>query len=104
MKKEGKVLPGDGIRLGSIEVRMGDQIAKLTIEQARELSALLKGLFGDDSTKIVHVRDYIYQRPWYMGPYWSYSGSNWNVTVDTVTNTSALDSTKSYTMNFCATK
>ena len=77
------------IRLGKIEVKMGDRAVTLTVEQARELSALLKGLFGDDSTKIVHVHDYIYTRPWYMGPTWIYQGSNWGVTTNNAGNTSA---------------
>ena len=44
---------------------MGDTVVYLTVEQARELSALLKGLFGDDSTKLVHIRDHWYPRPWF---------------------------------------
>lgn len=74
------------IRLGKIKVQMGEKTVELTVEQARELCALLKGLFGDDSTKIVHVHDYWYYRPWYMGPNWTYSGSNWEVnTIPDVT-------------------
>ena len=69
----------DKIKLGKIEVKMGEKSVSLTVEQARELSTLLKGLFGDDSTKMIHVHDYIYTRPWYMGPTWTYSGSNWGV-------------------------
>ena len=71
----------DKIRLGKVEVKMGAETVSLTVEQARELSALLKGLFGDDSTKIIHVQDYWYWRPWYMGPNWSYNGSNWSATI-----------------------
>jgi hypothetical protein len=83
----------DRIKLEKIEIDMGDIKAKLTIEQARELCALLKGLFGDDSTKIVHVRDYWYPRPWYMGPSWTYTGSSWSVDANTTTGT--------YTVNLC---
>ena len=101
-----KEVPSDAIRLGKIEVKMGDKAVTLTIEQARELSALLKGLFGDDSTKIIHVRDYIYQRPWYMGPTWTYTGSNW--TADLIYNTSntsaGQEHNKTYTLNLCTTK
>ena len=75
------------IKLGKIEVRMGEKTVTLTVEQARELSALLKGLFGDDSTKVVHIPDYWYPRPWYMGPSWTYTGSNW--TVGTSPNTAS---------------
>ena len=75
----------DKIKLGKIEVKMGEKSVSLTVEQARELSALLKGLFGDDSTRIVHVQDYIYTRPWYMGPTWTYSGSNWGVATSSNT-------------------
>ena len=81
------------IQLGKIEVKMGAKTVVLTVEQARELSALLKGLFGDDSTKIVHVHDYWYQRPWYMGPTWSYTGSNWDVVANTTTGTYTLNLT-----------
>lgn len=80
MARDAEVRDGDSIKLGKIEVRMGSKLVTLTVEQARELSALLKGLFGDDSTKIVHVKDYWYPRPWYVGPSWVYNGSNWNVT------------------------
>jgi hypothetical protein len=70
------------IKLEKILVKMGDMDVALTIEQARELCALLKGLFGEDSTKMVHVHEYIYPRPWYVGPTWQYQGSNWSFTVD----------------------
>jgi hypothetical protein len=83
------------IKLGKIEVKMGTRTVELTIEQARELSALLKGLFGDDSTKIVHVHDYWYPRPWYMGPSWTYQGSNWNASVNNTTGTYTLTTTDS---------
>ena len=79
------------IQLGKIEVKMGAKTVVLTVEQARELSALLKGLFRDDSTKMVHVRDYWYLRPWYMGPTWSYTGSNWTAAADTTTGTYSLN-------------
>jgi hypothetical protein len=70
------------IRLGKVEVKMGEKSVSLTIDQARELCALLKGLFGDDATKIVHVKDYFYVRPWYAeGPKWDYQGIQWNGTL-----------------------
>ena len=83
------------IKLGKIEVRMGEKTVTLTVEQARELSALLKGLFGDDSTKMVHVHDYWYPRPWYMGPTWTYTGSSWQVSANTSTGTYTLNTTTS---------
>ena len=83
------------IKLGKIEVKMGEKTVTLTVEQARELSALLKGLFGDDSTKIVHVRDHWYPRPWYFGSYTgdqpAYSGSQWQVYCTNNSNSTALD-------------
>jgi len=68
----------DKVRLGKVEVKMGSKVVELSIDQARELCALLKGLFGDDATKIVHVRDYWYPRPWYVsGQQWEYTGIQW---------------------------
>ena len=83
------------IQLRTVEINMGERRVKLTIEQARELCALLKGLFGDDTQKIVHVHDYWYYRPWYMGPTWQYSGSNWTAAANVSTGT--------YTLNLCST-
>jgi hypothetical protein len=89
------------VRLGKVEVKMGAKSVTLTIDQARELCALLKGLFGDDATKIVHVHDYWYTRPWYAtGPRWEYQGIQWNGTL-TTTNTSADLGTVTYTLNNC---
>ena len=86
------------IKLGKIELKMGEKVVTLTIEQARELSALLKGLFGDDSTKIVHVPDYWYPRPWYFGSYKgnqpSYTGNQWQVYCTSVaSNSGAIGNT-----------
>ena len=83
------------VKLGRVEIKMGDRTVPLTVEQARELCALLKGLFGDDSTKFVHVHDYWYPRPWYMGPTWTYRGSNWEVATNNTTGT--------FTVNLCST-
>lgn len=74
----------DKVKIGKITVKMGDTEVSLTVEQARELCALLKGLFGDDSTKIIHTHDHWYPRPWYMGPTWEYSGYNWSVNTDSI--------------------
>ena len=91
MEEKGK------IKLGKIEVRMGEKTVTLSVEQARELCALLKGLFGDDSTKIVHVRDHWYPRPWYMGETWTYTGMNW--TAQANTNTAGVSAnTVTYTL------
>ncbi len=88
MEKEGK------IKLGSIEVKMGPKTVTLTVDQARELCALLKGLFGDDATKIVHVHDHYYPRPWYG---WTYTGYQWNAAVTSQSN--AELGTVTYTLN-----
>ena len=77
MKEKVEIDKDGKIQLRKVVVRMGDRDVNLTIEQARELCALLKGLFGDDSTKMIHVQEYLYGRPWYCGPNWTYSGSNW---------------------------
>ena len=52
----------DKIKLDPIEVKLGEKTVTFTIEQVRELSDLLNGFFGDDSTKIVHGPDYLYPR------------------------------------------
>ena len=84
------VKTSDKIQLGKVEVKMGARTVDLTVDQARELCALLKALFGDDTTKMVHVHDYWYRRPWYMGPTWRYSGANWSATANTTTGTFTL--------------
>ena len=95
MKEKVEIEKDGKIQLRKVVVRMGDRDVNLTVEQARELCALLKGLFGDDSTKIVHVHDYWYNRPWYCGPNWTYTGSNWSTSANVTTGT--------YTVNLCGT-
>ena len=96
-EKEGK------IRLGKVDIKMGEKTVSLTVDQARELCALLKGLFGDDATKIVHVRDYWYPRPWYVsGPTWEYSGTQWTTKLTNTTSTGTYG--ENSTMTFCLTK
>lgn len=95
MKDTVSVGNGEKIKLQKIVVEMGDTKVNLTVEQARELCALLKGLFGDDSTKIIHEHDYWYHRPWYVGPTWTYCGSNWNTSANVSTGVYTLSTTAS---------
>jgi hypothetical protein len=88
----------DKVRLGKVEVKMGAKSVTLTIDQARELCALLKGLFGDDATKIVHTHDYWYNPPWYVtGPRWQYQGIQWSSNMTTAND--ANTGTVTYTLN-----